>query len=81
MRQEEKGKRPLYFEVAAKVPEESILIETDSPYLAPVPMRGKRNEPTFVKHVAQCVTDARQISLDKLVEITTANALRRFQLI
>jgi len=68
-------------EVAAKVPEESILIETDSPYLAPVPMRGKRNEPTFVKHVAQCVTDARQISLDKLVEITTANALRRFQLI
>jgi len=67
-------------EVAAKVPEESILIETDSPYLAPVPMRGKRNEPTFVKHVAQCVADARQMPLDKLVEITTANALKRFSL-
>ncbi len=66
--------------VAAKVPAESILIETDSPYLAPVPMRGKRNEPTFVKHVAQCVADARQMPLDKLAEITTANALKRFRL-
>jgi len=66
--------------VAAKVPEESILIETDSPYLAPVPMRGKRNEPTFVKHVAQCVADARCISVEKLAGITTGNALRRFQL-
>jgi len=68
-------------EVATKVPEKSILIETDSPYLAPMPMRGKRNEPTFVKHVAQCVADVRQMSLDKLAEITTANALKRFQLI
>jgi len=58
----------------------SILIESDSPYLAPVPMRGKRNEPTFVKHVAQCIADARQMSLSKLAEITTANALRRFNL-
>jgi TatD DNase family protein len=46
-----------------------------------MPMRGKRNEPTFVKHVAQCVADVRQMSLDKLAEITTANALKRFQLI
>jgi len=68
-------------EVASKVPEESILIETDSPYLAPVPMRGKRNEPTFVKHVAQCVADARQIPIKKLADITTANALKRFQLL
>ncbi|MDQ6967446.1 MAG: TatD family hydrolase, partial [Mariprofundaceae bacterium] len=68
-------------EVAAKVPAESILIETDSPYLAPVPMRGKRNEPTFVKHVAQCVADARQIPIETLAEITNANALRCFQLL
>jgi len=66
-------------EVASKVPEESILIETDSPYLAPVPMRGKRNEPTFVSHVAQCVADARCISVEKLADITTANALRCFK--
>jgi len=68
-------------EVAAKVPAESILIETDSPYLAPVPMRGKRNEPTFVSHVAQCVADAQQMSVGKLAEITTDNALKRFQLV
>jgi len=67
--------------VAAKVPEKSLLIETDSPYLAPVPKRGKRNEPTFVKHVAQCVANVRQIPVQELVEITTANAMRRFQLI
>jgi len=67
--------------VAAEVPVESLLIETDSPYLAPVPMRGKRNEPTFVKHVAQCVADVRQIPVQELIEITTANALRRFHLV
>lgn len=67
-------------DVAGKVPEDAILIETDSPYLAPVPMRGKRNEPTFVSHVAQCVADARQMPVEELVEITTKNALKRFQL-
>jgi len=67
-------------EVASKVPQESILIETDSPYLAPVPMRGKRNEPTFVKHVAQCIADVRGISVEQLAEITTNNATRRFNI-
>jgi len=67
-------------EVAAKVPLESILIETDSPYLAPVPKRGKRNEPTFVKHVAECIAEVRGISVEQLAEITTANALKRFSL-
>jgi TatD DNase family protein len=67
-------------EVASKVPEESILIETDSPYLAPVPMRGKRNEPTFVKHVAQCIADVREVPIGQLAKITMANALRRFYL-
>jgi len=67
-------------EVAAQVPKESILIETDSPYLAPVPMRGKRNEPTFVKHVAQCVADVRGVSIEQLAEFTTHNALRRFNI-
>jgi len=67
-------------EVASKVPQESILIETDSPYLAPVPMRGKRNEPTFVKHVAQCIAGVRGISIEQLAEITTNNATRRFNI-
>lgn len=67
-------------EVAAKVPLESILVETDSPYLAPVPKRGKRNEPTFVKHVAECVAELKGISLEELAEITTKNALKRFNL-
>ncbi|MDQ7058316.1 MAG: TatD family hydrolase [Ghiorsea sp.] len=67
-------------EVAAKVPLESILIETDSPYLAPMPKRGKRNEPTYVKHVAACIAEVRNISVEALVEATTANALKRFQL-
>ncbi len=67
-------------EVVAKVPEESILIETDSPYLAPVPMRGKRNEPSFVRHVAECIAEVRGISLEQLAELTTDNANRRFGL-
>ncbi len=67
-------------EVARKVPLESILIETDSPYLAPVPKRGKRNEPTYVKHVAECIAEVRGISLEALAEATTTNALKRFKL-
>jgi len=67
-------------EVAAKVPLESILIETDSPYLAPVPMRGKRNEPTFVQHVAQCLADVREMSSQDLAALTTANACQRFKI-
>jgi len=67
-------------EVAANVPLKSILIETDSPYLAPVPMRGKRNEPSFVSHVAQCIADVKQMSVQELISITTANAIKRFQL-
>jgi TatD DNase family protein len=66
--------------VAAKVPQDSLLIETDSPYLAPVPMRGKRNEPTFVKHVAECIADVRGVSVGQLAEFTTYNALRRFNI-
>jgi len=68
-------------EVAAQVPLESMLIETDSPYLAPVPKRGKRNEPTFVQHVAECIAEVRGISVEHLADVTTANALKRFQLI
>jgi len=64
--------------VANQVPLERLLIETDSPYLAPVPMRGKRNEPTFVAHVAAVVAEAREITLEALAEATTENGRRLF---
>jgi len=64
-------------EIAARVPEYMLLIETDSPYLTPEPFRGRRNEPAFVRHVAECIADVRGISLERLAEITTGNARRR----
>jgi TatD DNase family protein len=60
-------------EVARHVPLERMLIETDSPYLAPVPMRGKTNEPGFVKHVAEYLSDLKGVSIDELARITSAN--------
>ncbi|MFP8968407.1 TatD family hydrolase [Pokkaliibacter sp. CJK22405] len=65
-------------EVARKVPLERILVETDSPYLAPVPYRGKENEPKFVYEVAQCLADLRQMPLEKIAHITTDNFHRLF---
>jgi TatD DNase family protein len=60
-------------EVAKKVPADRFLIETDSPYLAPVPHRGRPNYPQYVKHVAQMVADLRGISLDAVAELSTQN--------
>lgn len=60
-------------EVAVKAPLDRILVETDAPYLAPVPYRGKTNEPAYVRHTAQCVADLRGIPLETLAEATTHN--------
>ena len=65
-------------EVARKVPLDRLLIETDSPYLAPVPHRGKPNEPAWVVDVAQCIADERGISVDEVAMQTTANFYRLF---
>ena len=65
--------------VARKVPLDRLLVETDSPYLAPVPYRGKPNEPAFVREVAQFVADLRGISYDALCEATGENFLRLFR--
>jgi TatD DNase family protein len=65
---------------AARVPADRLLIETDSPYLAPVPHRGKRNEPAHVVHTAQTLAVQRNTSLDELADQTTRNAARLFRL-
>lgn len=65
-------------EVARKVPLDRLLVETDSPYLAPIPYRGKPNIPAYVREVAEFVADLRGLSLDKLAEITTDNFYRLF---
>jgi TatD DNase family protein len=61
-------------DVAAQVPLGRLLVETDCPYLAPVPVRGQRNEPAFVRHTALCLADLLGITLDTLAEQTTRNA-------
>ena len=67
-------------EVAAKMPLDRVLVETDCPYLAPVPMRGKRNEPAFVVHTGACLAEALDVSIEALAEQTTCNALALFNL-
>jgi TatD DNase family protein len=64
-------------EVAAWAPADRILVETDSPYLAPVPVRGKRCEPAYVLHTARFVAGLRGIALEELAQITSENARRR----
>jgi TatD DNase family protein len=66
-------------EVARRVPLDRLLIETDSPYLAPVPHRGKPNEPAWVVEVAECIAAERGISVDEVAMQTTANFYRLFR--
>jgi TatD DNase family protein len=65
-------------EVATKTPLDRILLETDSPYLAPIPMRGKRNEPGFMIHTAQVLATLRGKSLDEIALATTNNFFTLF---
>jgi len=67
-------------EIAGFIPDDFLLIETDAPYLSPVPMRGKRNEPSFLKHTAEAVAEIRGISVSDLARITTLNAMRLFKI-
>ena len=68
-------------EVARKVPLDRMLIETDSPYLAPVPYRGKTNEPALVKHVAEEIARQREITLEHVGAATSANFFRLFKVV
>ncbi|MBS1616118.1 MAG: TatD family hydrolase [Bacteroidetes bacterium] len=65
-------------EVVQQVPIESLVLETDAPYLAPVPFRGKRNESSFIRFVAEKLSELRGISLDELARVTSANADKLF---
>lgn len=67
-------------EVVRHIPLEHMLIETDSPYLAPVPFRGKLNQPAYVKHVAEEIAKLRGISLDLVAQATTHNFNQLFKL-
>lgn len=67
-------------QIAAKLPLERILIETDSPYLAPVPLRGKKCEPAMVRHTAEKLAEVRGITLEALAKATTKNAKAVFQI-
>ena len=66
--------------VVRQIPLDRILVETDAPYLTPVPHRGKRNEPAYVRFVAETVAKVRGISLEEVASITTANTQKLFSL-
>jgi len=65
-------------EVVKQIPIEHLLIETDAPYLAPLPMRGKRNEPAFVRHTAEMIAQVKGLTFDDVARITSFNAMQLF---
>jgi len=67
-------------EVAVHIPLDRLLLETDCPYLAPEPRRGKRNEPSYVKYVAECVAELKGMAREELTAVTSANAKKLFNL-
>lgn len=67
-------------ESAKRVPLDKVLIETDSPYLSPMPYRGKRNEPSYVRFVAEEFAELREMPLEEIAKITTHNANKLFNL-
>jgi TatD DNase family protein len=73
------AKKP--YEVAKVVPLQQLLIETDAPYLAPEPRRGRRNEPLMVRFVAAKVAEAKGISVDEVIRVTEANAKAFFKIV
>ncbi|MCC6608253.1 MAG: TatD family hydrolase [Burkholderiales bacterium] len=66
-------------EIAARIPLDRLLVETDSPYLAPVPHRGKTNQPAFVRHVAEALAPIRGVGFEEIAAATTSNFFRLFE--
>lgn len=67
-------------DVAKVVPDDKIVLETDAPYLTPVPFRGKQNEPAYIKYTAEEIAKIREVDLTHIEEITSANAERIFKI-
>lgn len=67
-------------ETVKKLPLEKIVIETDCPYLTPEPFRGKRNEPVYVKYVAEKIAEIKEVSLEEVIEVTTQNAKNAYSI-
>jgi TatD DNase family protein len=67
-------------ETVKRIPLESLLVETDAPFITPEPFRGKRNEPSYVRYTAQKVAEIKKVSFEKVAEITAENALRVYRL-
>ena len=67
-------------DVTKTVPLEYLVLETDSPYLTPVPFRGKENSPAYVKYVAEEIANLRDIPVEEIIDITTNNAERFFEI-
>ncbi len=73
-------KKSVLSELVALIPLEHLMIETDSPYMSPVPKRGKRNEPSFVRFVAEKIAEIKNIPLERVIEMTSENARKLFKL-
>ncbi|MBW6440482.1 TatD family hydrolase [Patescibacteria group bacterium] len=71
---------PEIYKTIKKMPLERILVETDCPYLSPVPERGKRNEPLFVKYVIEKIAEIRNLSFDEIEKLTSENAEKLFNI-
>lgn len=69
-----------YDDLIKHIPLENLLLETDSPFLTPVPFRGKRNEPSYVTYIAEKIANIKEISIEELAKITTENARQLFNL-
>jgi TatD DNase family protein len=67
-------------EIVKRLPLDSLLVETDAPFLAPVPFRGKRNEPSYIRYTAEKVAEIKKVPFEKVAEVTTENALAVYKL-
>lgn len=65
-------------EVVADLPLDRLVLETDAPYLSPVPFRGKRNESSYLRHIVMKLAEVKGLSVEKVAEVTTANAKKVF---